>query len=104
MRAFCVAVSSNSKIMRARLLGPAQDEECTRAARAAFRAGHLTAADALALLAQLDARWLVPYHWGTFNHVTSGAFDAVRELRALLPGHALAERVRVLEPGGSHTL
>lgn len=72
--------------------------------RAAFRAGHLTAEDALALFAQLDARWLVPYHWGTFNHVTSGAFDAVRELRALLAdartrGDAHAPRVRVLEPG-----
>jgi L-ascorbate metabolism protein UlaG (beta-lactamase superfamily) len=77
--------------------------------RAAFRAGHLTAEDALALFARLDARWLVPYHWGTFNHMTSGAFDAVRELRALLAGnhagarggaHAgAAARVRVLEPG-----
>jgi L-ascorbate metabolism protein UlaG (beta-lactamase superfamily) len=71
---------------------------------AAFRAGHLTAADALALFAQLDARWLVPYHWGTFNHVTSGAFDAVRELRSLVTaagarGDARAARVRVLEPG-----
>lgn len=67
--------------------------------RDAFRAGHLTAADALELFARLEARWLVPYHWGTFNHVTSGAFDAVRELRALLAGHAHAARVRVLEPG-----
>lgn len=67
--------------------------------RDAFRAGHLTAEDALELFARLGARWLVPYHWGTFNHVTSGAFDAVRELRALLAEHARAAQVRILEPG-----
>jgi L-ascorbate metabolism protein UlaG (beta-lactamase superfamily) len=64
-----------------------------------FRAGHLTAADALALFERLRARWLVPYHWGTFNHLTSGAHDAVERLRALLPGHALGNAVRILEPG-----
>jgi L-ascorbate metabolism protein UlaG (beta-lactamase superfamily) len=64
-----------------------------------FRAGHLTAADALALFARLGARWMVPYHWGTFTHVTSGAFEAVAELRGLLGVHASADRVRVLEPG-----
>jgi L-ascorbate metabolism protein UlaG (beta-lactamase superfamily) len=66
-----------------------------------FRAGHLTPADALALFARLGARWMVPYHWGTFTHVTSGAFEAVAELRQLLRGHAAASRVRVLEPGQS---
>lgn len=64
-----------------------------------FRAGHLTAEDALDLFARLGARWMVPYHWGTFTHVTSGAFEAVAQLRALLRDHASAARVRVLEPG-----
>lgn len=67
--------------------------------RRSFRAGHLTAVDALALFERLGARWLVPYHWGTFNHLTSGAHDAVRQLRALLAGHARAEAVRILAPG-----
>jgi L-ascorbate metabolism protein UlaG (beta-lactamase superfamily) len=66
-----------------------------------FRAGHLTAGDALALFARLGARWMVPYHWGTFTHVTSGAFEAMAELRRLLRDHAAAPRVRVLEPGQS---
>ena len=64
-----------------------------------FRAGHLTASDALDLFAQLGARWMVPYHWGTFTHMTSGAFEAVDELRRLLRDHASAAYVRVLEPG-----
>lgn len=64
-----------------------------------FRAGHLTAADALDLFTRLGARWMVPYHWGTFTHVTSGAFEAVTELRRLLHAHADSARVRVLEPG-----
>jgi len=64
-----------------------------------FRAGHLTAADALDLFTRLGARWMVPYHWGTFTHMTSGAFEAVDELRRLLRDHAASARVRVLEPG-----
>jgi L-ascorbate metabolism protein UlaG (beta-lactamase superfamily) len=64
-----------------------------------FRAGHLTPDDALDLFARLGARWMVPYHWGTFTHVTSGAFEAVGRLRELLRDHASAARVRVLEPG-----
>ena len=47
-----------------------------------FRNGHLTSMDALTLFKRLDARHLVPYHWGTFNHVTASAYDAIDELRA----------------------
>jgi L-ascorbate metabolism protein UlaG (beta-lactamase superfamily) len=65
-----------------------------------FRAGHLTPDDALALAATLDARWMVPYHWGTFNHLTSGAHDAIVALRATLAaGHPRAAAVRILDPG-----
>jgi L-ascorbate metabolism protein UlaG (beta-lactamase superfamily) len=64
-----------------------------------FRRGHLTSHDALALFETLRARLLVPYHWGTFDHVTSKAHDAIRVLRALLPEHPRGEAVRVLEPG-----
>lgn len=69
--------------------------------RRAFRKGHLTCDDALALGARLDARAVVPYHWGTFDHVTASAHDAIRELRALLPAHAMRDRVRIIEPGES---
>jgi len=67
--------------------------------RKSFRAGHLTYDDALELFARLQARLLVPYHWGTFNHMTSGAHDAIRLLRAHLPAYGRAADVRILEPG-----
>ena len=66
-----------------------------------FRKGHLTHEDALVLFERLKARVLVPYHWGTFRHVTSTAFDAINRLRTRLEDHHLAEAVRILEPGES---
>lgn len=69
-----------------------------------FRRGHLTSADALTLFERLGARYLVPYHWGTFNHVTSTAFDAITRLRALVQDHARQADVRILEPGEILTL
>ena len=44
---------------------------------------------------------MVPYHWGTFNFVTSGANDGMVMLRKLLPSHARAEYVKIVEPGGT---
>ena len=64
-----------------------------------FRRGHLSADDALALFDRLEARYLIPYHWGTFNHVTSGAYDAINRLKSLLPGYVRRAHVRILEPG-----
>jgi L-ascorbate metabolism protein UlaG (beta-lactamase superfamily) len=64
-----------------------------------FRKGHLTTADALTLFERLGARYLIPYHWGTFDHVTSKAHDAIKQLRIELPGHSRKEDVRILEPG-----
>lgn len=72
--------------------------------RASFRRGHLTADDALALFEQLGARYFVPYHWGTFRHVTSGPYDAIRELRSRLATHARRADVRILEPGAAFEL
>jgi L-ascorbate metabolism protein UlaG (beta-lactamase superfamily) len=69
-----------------------------------FRKGHLTSADALTLFDRLDARFLIPYHWGTFNHVTSRAYDAIDQLREQLPRHARHADVRILEPGTSFDL
>ncbi len=69
--------------------------------RAAFRRGHLTPGDALSLFEALGARYFIPYHWGTFRHVTSGPFQAIRELEANLERHRRRADVRILEPGGS---
>jgi L-ascorbate metabolism protein UlaG (beta-lactamase superfamily) len=69
-----------------------------------FRKGHLTSADALDLFGRLDARYLIPYHWGTFDHVTSTAFDAIDRFRRLLPEHPREGDVRILEPGESFDL
>jgi L-ascorbate metabolism protein UlaG (beta-lactamase superfamily) len=66
-----------------------------------FRRGHLTHDDALTLFETLRARALIPYHWGTFRHVTSSAHDAIERLRALLPTHVARERVHIIEPGES---
>jgi L-ascorbate metabolism protein UlaG (beta-lactamase superfamily) len=64
-----------------------------------FRRGHLSVDDALDLFDRLHARYLVPYHWGTFNHVTSSAYDAINRLKSLLPGYIRRADVRILEPG-----
>jgi L-ascorbate metabolism protein UlaG (beta-lactamase superfamily) len=67
-----------------------------------FRRGHLTAADALELFERTRARYFVPFHWGTFNHVSAGAFDAIKHLRSHLPRYERRDHVHILEPG--HTL
>jgi L-ascorbate metabolism protein UlaG (beta-lactamase superfamily) len=64
-----------------------------------FRKGHLTHDDALTLFERLRARVLVPYHWGTFRHVTSTAHDAIHRLRDRLLSHHLSDAVKILEPG-----
>ena len=66
-----------------------------------FRNGHLTHEDALTLFERLRARALIPYHWGTFRHVTSTAHDAIRRMRERLESHHLSARVRIIEPGES---
>jgi L-ascorbate metabolism protein UlaG (beta-lactamase superfamily) len=69
-----------------------------------FRRGHLTGDDALTLFETLRARAMLPYHWGTFRHVTASAHDAINRLRATLLQHDARERVHVIEPGESLTL
>ncbi|MEO8946197.1 MAG: MBL fold metallo-hydrolase [Gemmatimonadaceae bacterium] len=66
-----------------------------------FSRGHLTSLGALTLFERLGARYLIPYHWGTFNHVTASAYDAIRELRELVTTHPRGADVRILEPGES---
>jgi L-ascorbate metabolism protein UlaG (beta-lactamase superfamily) len=69
-----------------------------------FRKGHLTSTDALTLFERLKAKYFIPYHWGTFNHVTSTAFDAIDRLRATLQNHPLHPAVKILEPGSTFVL
>lgn len=72
--------------------------------KTSFRKGHLTSADALDLFGRMDARYLIPYHWGTFDHVTSKAFDAIDRFRGLLVEHPRQGDVRILEPGATFEL
>lgn len=67
--------------------------------RSAFRRGHLSADDALSLYDRLRADWLVPCHWGTFRHVTSGPHDAISRFRHLVEQHERRGGVRILQPG-----
>jgi L-ascorbate metabolism protein UlaG (beta-lactamase superfamily) len=67
--------------------------------RSSFRKGHLTSEDALELFARLRARHLIPYHWGTFHHVTVSAHAAITRFRNLVPAHPRGPDVRILEPG-----
>jgi L-ascorbate metabolism protein UlaG (beta-lactamase superfamily) len=69
-----------------------------------FRRGHLSSDDALTLFQRLGARYMIPYHWGTFHHLTSGPFDAITELRTSLVSHPRGDDVKVLEPGMTFTL
>jgi L-ascorbate metabolism protein UlaG (beta-lactamase superfamily) len=66
-----------------------------------FRKGHLTGEDALGLFEVLGARVMLPYHWGTFRHVTAGAHDAIRRLQDILITHEQRDRVHIVEPGES---
>lgn len=69
-----------------------------------FRRGHLTSRDALDLFDRLRARILVPYHWGTFHHVTSRAHDAILRLHEHLVEYPRRHLVKVVEPGQSLTI
>lgn len=66
-----------------------------------FRKGHLTPDDALTLWERLGARYFIPYHWGTFRHVTAGPFAAIGRLRARVDTHARKADIKILEPGTS---
>lgn len=72
--------------------------------RPGFRRGHLSSDDALTLFERLGARYLIPYHWGTFHHVTSGPYDAKRRLDTLLANHPRRHDVIALAPGTSCAL
>ena len=64
-----------------------------------FRRGHLTSHDALCLFETLRARIMIPYHWGTFHHVTASAHDAIDRLRVELASNMDPRNVHILMPG-----
>jgi L-ascorbate metabolism protein UlaG (beta-lactamase superfamily) len=64
-----------------------------------YRSGHMDWSDALVLFERLRARFFIPYHWGTFHHLTAGPWDAIKRLRARLTDHPRQQDVRILEPG-----
>lgn len=66
-----------------------------------FRRGHLTGQDAMHLFERLAAREMIPYHWGTFQHVTATAYDSINRLRSQLQQHPKSDRVHILQPGES---
>jgi L-ascorbate metabolism protein UlaG (beta-lactamase superfamily) len=72
--------------------------------RPGFRKGHLTSWDALTLFERLEARYFIPYHWGTFRHITSTPYSAIKELRQHILSHTRGSDVKVLEPGESFEL
>lgn len=72
--------------------------------RPGFRKGHLTSLDALTLFERLEARYFIPYHWGTFRHITSTPYSAIDELREHILTHTRGSDVKVLEPGESFQL
>jgi hypothetical protein len=47
---------------------------------------------------------MLPYHWGTFQHVTASAYDAIDRLRVHLTTREVRDRVHVIEPGESFAL
>ncbi|MEO8621296.1 MAG: MBL fold metallo-hydrolase [bacterium] len=67
--------------------------------RKSFRRGHLTGEDAVALFEVLGARAMLPYHWGTFRHITAGAHDAIARLRQYLETYTGRDFVHIVEPG-----
>jgi L-ascorbate metabolism protein UlaG (beta-lactamase superfamily) len=66
-----------------------------------FRAHHMNPEDALTALVDLNARWLVPIHWGTFVISAEPVEEPVDWLLALADSRGLADRIAVLRHGES---
>lgn len=67
----------------------------------AFRRVHMNPEDALQTLVDLDARHMVPIHWGTFVVSYEPIDEPVRWLGELAAARGLTERVAVLRHGES---
>ena len=67
----------------------------------AFRRVHMNPEDALQAFVDLQARYLVPIHWGTFAVSFEPIDEPPRWLRALADANELADRVVILAHGES---
>lgn len=66
-----------------------------------FRSRHMNPEDALTALVDLNARWMVPIHWGTFVISAEPIEEPIDWLLELADERGLAERVAVLRHGES---
>jgi L-ascorbate metabolism protein UlaG (beta-lactamase superfamily) len=69
-----------------------------------FRRVHMNPEDALQALVDLDARWMVPIHWGTFVVSYEPIEEPVAWLVELARERGLSERLAVLRHGESTRL
>jgi L-ascorbate metabolism protein UlaG (beta-lactamase superfamily) len=66
-----------------------------------FRKHHLAPEDALDALEILEAKYLVPIHWGTYVLSREPFDEPPRRLREHANKRGLKDRVKILQPGGS---
>ncbi len=65
----------------------------------AFRVNHLSPEDALVALEQLQARCMIPIHWGVFRLSREPMDEPPQRLLHAAAQRGLAERVHLLQPG-----
>lgn len=65
---------------------------------------HLDPADALKAFEDLSAKTMIPYHWGAFRLGLDGVLEPLNELKNLIEGNPVGERVKILQPGESFPL
>lgn len=66
-----------------------------------MRSRHLNPEDVLQLTKDLDAKLMIPIHWGTFRLGWEPLLEPIEKLQRLLIRDPLASRVRILPPGTS---
>lgn len=69
-----------------------------------MRRRHLNPADALRLLDDLEAKVMIPIHWGTFKLGLDPLNEPIDRLKTLMEERKVSERVRILNPGESLAL
>lgn len=63
---------------------------------------HMTPAEAVRVFEEIDARTMIPIHWGTFRLSTEPFDEPIDWLRRIAAERGLAERIRILKPGESY--
>lgn len=65
---------------------------------------HMQPAESVQALIDLDADYMLPIHWGTFDLADEPLQEPPREVRAAAMAEGVADRLRVLDVGESFTL